>query len=313
MDEVIEFSHQPVLLDEVVEALDIKPDGAYIDATYGCGGHSSAILARLNERGRLLAIDKDSEAVNRAQKRYQGEQRISIFRRSFTSLKQLTESVKLLGCIDGIVFDLGVSSPQLDDPKRGFSFLREGPLDMRMDSAQSPMAAEWLAGVDEFELARVIKDFGEERYARRIAKAIVNARKHSQLSTTGQLADLIATVVPRKEKNKHPATRTFQAIRIVINRELQELEATLPQSLEVLRKGGRLAVISFHSLEDRIVKRFIRCYSRRRATAPRGLPVMETELVPKLRAIGGVRRASEAEIRRNPRARSALLRVAERL
>ena len=313
MDENIEFSHQPVLLDEVLEALDVKPNGIYIDATYGYGGHSTAILEKLSEQGRLLAIDKDPIAVNLAQKRHQNEPRISIYRRSFTCLKQLTDSFSLIGKIDGILLDLGVSSPQLDDPKRGFSFIREGPLDMRMDSAQHQTAAEWLAGVDEFELTRVIKDFGEERYAKRIAKAIVTARTHRRLCTTTQLANLIATVVPRKEKNKHPATRTFQAIRIVINRELQELQATLPQCLEALRKGGRLVVISFHSLEDRIVKQFIRYHSRQRAGIPRGLPVMTAELVPELREIGGVTRASEAERKHNPRARSAVLRVAERL
>lgn len=313
MDDVNDFSHRPVLLDEVLEALHIKPDGFYIDATYGGGGHSAAILERLNERGSLLAVDKDPEAVFLAQRRHQDERRFSIYRRSFASLKQLTDSLGLTGLTDGIVLDLGVSSPQLDNPKRGFSFLREGPLDMRMDSAQGLTAAEWLAGVDELELARVIKDYGEERYARRIARAIVNVRKQSRLSTTRQLADLIVTVVPRKEKNKHPATRTFQAIRIFINRELQELENILPQSLELLRRHGRLVVISFHSLEDRIVKQFIRSHSRQQADVPRGLPVMGVELGPALRVIGKIKRASEAESRRNPRARSAVLRVAERL
>jgi 16S rRNA (cytosine1402-N4)-methyltransferase len=313
MSKVTDFSHQPVLLDEVLEALHIIPDGTYVDATYGGGGHSAAILARLNARGRLLAVDKDPEAVDRAQKRHQDEQRFSIFRRSFASLKQLTDGLSLIGLIDGIVIDLGVSSPQLDNPKRGFSFLREGPLDMRMDTAHGPTAAEWLAGVNELELARVINEYGEERYAGRIARAIVNVRTQARLSTTGQLADLIASVVPQKEKKKHPATRTFQAIRIFINHELQELEQVLPQSLQVLRSRGRLAVISFHSLEDRTVKKFIRSHSRWRADIPRGLPVMGTELVPTLRAIDGVKRASEAERRHNPRARSATLRVAERL
>lgn len=313
MDEITEFYHRPVLLNEILDALQITPDGIYIDATYGGGGHSVAILARLNERGRLLAVDRDPEAVRLALKRHQGEKRFSIYRRSFSSLKQLIDSLGLVGLIDGIVLDLGVSSPQLDNPKRGFSFLREGPLDMRMDSTQGPTAAEWLAGVEEQELAKVIKEYGEERYARRIARAIVNARKHSRLNTTRQLTDLIASVVPRKEKTKHPATRTFQAIRIFINRELQELTQILPQSLELLRVHGRLAVISFHSLEDRIVKQFIRSHSRWQADVPRGLPVMGAELAPVLRTIGGVMRASDAECKRNPRARSAVLRVAERL
>jgi 16S rRNA (cytosine1402-N4)-methyltransferase len=314
MDEGIEFSHQPVLLEEVLEALSIKPEGAYIDATYGRGGHSTAILERLNERGRLLAIDKDPEAVGLAQKRYRGEHRFSVHAGSFASLMQLTDGLKLTGRIDGILLDLGVSSPQLDDPKRGFSFLREGPLDMRMDSTQNPSAAEWLASISEVELARVIEEYGEERHARRIAKAVVMARRQSRLDNTRRLAELIASVVPRREKNKHPATRTFQAIRIVINRELEELEAILPQSLGVLRKHGRLAVISFHSLEDRIVKQFFRRYSSKwRADIPRGLPVMGTELKPKLRTIGGLIRASQEERRGNPRARSAVLRVAERL
>lgn len=314
MVEGIEYSHQPVLLEEVLDALNVKPGGVYIDATYGRGGHSTAILEKLNESGRLLAIDKDREAVDLAHKRHRGEQRFSIHGGSFSTLSLLTDSYNLTGWVDGILLDLGVSSPQLDDPNRGFSFLREGPLDMRMDTTQGLSAAEWLASIGEVELVKVIKEYGEERYARSIAKAIITARKHSRFDTTRQLAELVNSVVPRREKNKHPATRTFQAIRIAINQELKELEAILAQSLQVLRERGRLVVISFHSLEDRIVKHFIRHHSSKwRADIPRGLPVMGAGLKPTLRVIGDVIRASDAERQHNPRARSALLRVAERL
>ncbi|MEN8128681.1 MAG: 16S rRNA (cytosine(1402)-N(4))-methyltransferase RsmH [Pseudomonadota bacterium] len=313
MEEGGEYSHQPVLLDEALKALDITAEGIYLDGTYGRGGHSAAILERLNQQGRLLAIDQDPDAVSAAKRRFEGEQRFSIYQCSFAALKQLTDSLDLTGRIDGLLLDLGVSSPQLDNPQRGFSFIKDGPLDMRMDHSQEPSAAQWLARIDESKLAEVIKLYGEERYARRIAKAIVAARKEQPLTTTLQLADLISTAIPRRERQKHPATRTFQAIRIVINNELQALSEALRQSLSVLRGGGRLVVISFHSLEDRIVKRFIRNHSTAAAGTPRGLPVVEDMLVVQLRALGRVRRATKAECQRNPRARSAILRTAEHL
>ena len=304
--------HQPVLLQEALEGLHIYPGGIYIDGTYGRGGHSAAILGALGTKGRLLALDKDPAAVAAAKDRFQADERFTIEQLSFASLKQLTDKLDLTARINGILLDLGVSSPQLEDAKRGFSFLKEGPLDMRMDPTRGPSAAEWLADAEEREIARVLKTFGEERYARRIAKAIVYSRSDKPIVTTRQLAELIVQAVPKRDTNKHPATRTFQAIRIAINCELDELQAVLQQSLTVLANGGRLVVISFHSLEDRIVKRFIQTHSRR-ATVPRGLPVLGELTAGTLRFIGRKMRASEDEYRRNPRARSAILRTAERL
>lgn len=309
--EASDYIHQPVLLNEVIEALDIEPGGIYIDCTCGRGGHSIAILGKLNKKGRLIAIDKDLEAVTVVQKRLQKDRRFLIKQYSFADLIQLTDSLNLTGRIDGMLLDLGVSSPQLDDPQRGFSFLKQGPLDMRMDRTRNTTAAQWLASVDESKLAEIIKTYGEDRYAKRIAKTIVSARNRFPIQTTRQLASLISDSVPVRERDKHPATRTFQAIRIFINSELQDLNKVLKQSLDVLNKGGRLVVISFHSLEDRIVKRFIRNHSMA-LQAPRGLPVVENaESAAQLRIVGRAQRASKAECQSNPRARSAILRTAE--
>lgn len=302
--------HQPVLLLEAVEGLAIRPEGIYADVTFGRGGHSRAILARLGDRGRLLAMDKDPEAIEAARAEL-ADPRVCFVHGSFAMLKQSTDRLNLSGRIDGVLFDLGVSSPQLDDPRRGFSFLRDGPLGMRMDSGTGITAAQWLAAADESEIARVLKDYGEERHARRIARAIIDRRRATPIETTGQLAALIAAASPSRERHKHPATRSFQALRIYINRELEALQAGLAQALAVLAPGGRLAAISFHSLEDRVVKRFIREHSRAPAL-PRGLPLRGGGEPGALRPVGRAIRPSAAECRRNPRARSATLRVAER-
>lgn len=306
--------HKPVLLEEAVQGLKPKADGKYVDGTFGRGGHSGAILARLGEAGRLLALDKDPAAVEVARQRFGDDPRFLIRQDSFAKLKQDVETLGWLGQVDGILLDLGVSSPQLDEAARGFSFQQEGPLDMRMDTRQGPTAADWLATAPEAEIARVLKDYGEERFARRIARAIVRARSEQPIDTTGKLASIVAAAVPTREPGKDPATRSFQAIRIHINHELDDLEACLHQVLEVLRPGGRLVVISFHSLEDRLVKRFIREQSRGDQFPP-DLPVTHVELQQqhRLRPVGKPVRASEAEVAENPRARSAIMRVAERL
>jgi 16S rRNA (cytosine1402-N4)-methyltransferase len=270
-------------------------------------------LRALGRRGgRLLAFDRDPDAITAAKHRFRNESRFAIERRSFAALKQSTDCLYLTGKIDGILLDLGVSSPQLEDPNRGFSFLKDGPLDMRMDPTQGISAAEWLAGAEEKSIAEVIQELGEERYARRIAGAIVRLRATTPIVTTRQLADLITQAVPNRYQYKHPATRTFQAIRMAINGELPALRSVLQQSLAILTHGGRLVVVSFHSLEDRLVKRFIRSHSHG-ATIPRGLPVRGAPAPGALRTIGRAKRASVTECQRNPRARSAILRVAERV
>lgn len=306
------MEHRPVLLDEVLEALNIRPDGIYLDGTFGRGGHSEAILARLNDNGRLLAVDKDPQAISVAQQRFAGDPRFSIVRGSFTMLGQEVESRGWKGKVDGILLDLGVSSPQLDDAQRGFSFRQDGPLDMRMDPDSGISAAEWLNTAKEEEIARVLKEYGEERFAKRIARAIVQQRMQQPISTTGRLAKIVAEANPKWEKDKNPATRSFQAIRIYINAELEELEKVLNQSVDMLAPGGRLAVISFHSLEDRRVKRFIRDEARG-GDFPPDLPLTDTQLNRRLRAVGKDIRAGKKELAVNPRARSAVLRVAERL
>jgi len=306
------FEHRPVLFDEVLEALNIRAEGIYLDGTFGRGGHSAAILERLNENGRLLAMDKDPQAVAVAQQRFADDPRFSIVRGSYTMLGQEVEQRGWKGKVDGILLDLGVSSPQLDDPSRGFSFRHDGPLDMRMDPESGVSAAEWLNVAKEAEIARVLKEYGEERFAKRIARAIVHEREHSPITTTARLAKIVAEANPKWERDKHPATRSFQAIRIYINGELEELEQVLEQSVEVLAPGGRLAIISFHSLEDRRVKRFIRDEARG-GDFPPGLPVTDAQLNRRLRAVGKDIRAGEAELALNPRSRSAVLRVAERL
>lgn len=304
--------HVSVLLDEAVTALAIVPNGLYIDGTFGRGGHSREILARLGREGRLLAVDKDRQAQGVAEKEFASDERFSFERGSFAMVKSFAQSRGWLGRINGILLDLGVSSPQLDDAVRGFSFLRDGPLDMRMDSTQGMTAADWLrrAGVDE--IARVLKEYGEERYARRIAKAIVRARDEAPLETTARLAEIVAGASPSREPGKHPATRSFQAIRIYINRELEDLQQFLAGVYEVLAPGGRLAIISFHSLEDRLVKQFIR-RQQRRDDIPRGLPVTADQYPPRMRAVGKAIVPAAAELEQNPRARSAVLRIAEKM
>ena len=292
--------------------MNITTGGCYIDATFGRGGHSGAILARLGPEGCLLALDRDPQAVAHGRRHFGDDPRFAIEQAPFSRLAEVARARGLMGKVNGLLLDLGVSSPQLDDPARGFSFQRSGPLDMRMDPGDGPSAAQWLAEADETEIAQVLKEYGEERHARRIARAIVERRAQAPLTTTGELAEVVARALPRKERHKHPATRTFQAIRIRINRELDELRQVLDQALEVLAPGGRLVVISFHSLEDRLVKRFMRRHSRGEQP-PKGVPLRHEELSPgPLRLLGKARRAGEAERQANPRARSAVLRAAQK-
>jgi len=301
-------SHKTVLLEEAVDALAIRPDGAYVDATFGRGGHSRLILDRLSRSGRLVALDRDPQAVAAATRI--SDARLSVVHASFAELAGVLERLGLEG-VDGVLLDLGVSSPQLDDAARGFSFRRDGPLDMRMDTSRGQTAAQWLGTAGEAEIREVIRDYGEERFAKQIAKAIVAARERGPVVTTGQLADIVGAAVRTREKNKDPATRTFQAVRIYLNQELAHLSLALPQILDSLTPGARLAVISFHSLEDRIVKRFMR--EAARADVPIRLPLRARELPqPRLRLIGKPVRPSMDEVAANPRARSATLRVAER-
>lgn len=301
-----------MLLEEALAALAVKPDGIYIDGTYGRGGHARAILARLGPAGRLLVMDRDPEAVIHARGWAAQDSRVTVFHGAFSRLQQAAAEAEVENKVSGVLLDIGVSSLQLDDARRGFSFTQSGPLDMRMDPGSGESAAEWLAHATEGEIADVIHRYGEERHARRIARAIVAARRERPLNDTLQLAELIARAVPRRDPHKHPATRTFQAVRIFINRELDELAACLEQCLKVLAPAGRLVAISFHSLEDRIVKRFI----RDRARGPLSntdMPWLEPEGKPELRSLGKPVYAGEAEVACNPRARSAVLRVAEKL
>lgn len=304
--------HQPVLLKEVVESLAIKPDGNYVDATFGRGGHSKAILNKLGAKGFLLAIDKDKEAIKYAHENFEKYKNFQIRQGSFTMLQAFVNEMGLTQKINGILLDLGVSSPQLDDPMRGFSFLQDGPLDMRMDPSQKLDAATFINNGSFEEIAQVLKELGEERFANRIARAIVKERSIEPITRTKRLASIIAKANPAWEKHKHPATRSFQAIRIFINQELQELETCLEQCMSVLAVNGRLAVISFHSLEDKIVKRFLQ-KQQQGGQYPRGLPVTKDQLAPKIKRIAWGVTASEMEIKDNPRARSGILRVAEKL
>ncbi len=295
-----------------MDALRPEADGLYMDCTFGRGGHATAVLQHVGPRGMVIGIDKDLEAVATGQKLAERDARLRIHRGSFSRLAQVARAEDVFGKVDGILFDLGVSSPQLDDPARGFSFLRDGPLDMRMDPDAGPSAAQWLNRAREKEIAQVLKTHGEERYARRIAAAIISARQSSPVTTTRRLAAIVASAVPTRERDKDPATRTFQAIRIHINRELEDIQTALDQVLDVLAPGGRLVVISFHSLEDRLVKRFMRDQARG-DWLPRDVPVPDSALKPRLRTIGKPIRPSESEVASNPRARSAILRVAEKL
>ena len=302
-------AHTPVLLHESVESLNVLERGMYVDCTFGRGGHSRLILAKLGTDGRLVAIDRDPEAVQAA--RDIDDPRFMIIHGAFGRLAELLQGAGVTR-VHGCLLDLGVSSPQLEEAGRGFSFRSDAPLDMRMDTTQGPTAAEWLATATESEIREVIKKYGEERFAKSIAAAIVAARSGGSLSTTRQLAALVAEAVPTREPRQDPATRTFQALRIRVNQELEELSLALPQCVELLEPGGRLVVISFHSLEDRIVKRFMREHSRVDTLPPR-LAVRARDLPqPKLRLVGKARRPSDAEVALNPRARSAIMRVAER-
>lgn len=304
--------HVPVLLGPVLEGLNIQPAGWYVDGTFGRGGHSSALLKLLDNEGRLLAIDRDPQAIAQVDEALQQDPRFELVHGEFAELKNYAIERKFLGKVDGLLLDLGVSSPQLDEAARGFSFQSDGPLDMRMDPTRGSSAAEWLEQVDEKDLKKVLSQLGEERFAGRIARAIVAARVLTPISTTRQLADIVKAVVPSRGQRKNPATKTFQAIRIFVNKELEQLETALETSLDLLRPGGRLCVISFHSLEDRRVKRFIRNAAQEPAQF-RGLPNIPEEFHPRLKSIGKVVSASEQEIAANVRARSARLRVAERL
>ena len=303
--------HRPVLLEQVLEGLEIKAGGTYIDGTFGRGGHSRAILGRLGADGRLLAIDRDPEAIAEADPSLVGDARFELIRHEFAEIESIAVARGFSAGIDGIVFDLGVSSPQLDRAARGFSFRADGPLDMRMDPGKGESAAEWLSRVEERSLMSVLRTYGEEPQARRIARAIVKFRERESLTSTAQLASVVESVVPRRGSRKHPATRTFQAVRIFLNDELGQIERALSGSVNALRAGGRLCVISFHSLEDRLVKRFMRNASRE-PEAFRGMPEIPAEHQPRLRTVGRLIRASESEQASNPRSRSARLRIAER-
>jgi 16S rRNA (cytosine1402-N4)-methyltransferase len=308
--------HQTVLLHEAVESLVTNRNGIYVDATFGRGGHSAAVLECLSDGGRLIAVDKDPQAVAAAQQRFVSDRRFGIIHASFSQLKPILQRENLCGQLDGILLDLGVSSPQLDQAERGFSFLYDGPLDMRMNPQTHPSAGEWIATASLEEMASVFRELGEERYAQRIAAAITRERDIKPITTTVQLAKIVSEANPAWEKHKHPATRVFQAIRIFVNRELEDLGILLADVIDLLKVGGRLVVISFHSLEDRIVKNFIRNEVRGFAThdrLPARLPVQHEVVHIRLRAVGKSVRASDAEIAANPRARSAIMRVAERV
>jgi 16S rRNA (cytosine1402-N4)-methyltransferase len=308
---VTEREHAPVLRNEAVAALNVRADGIYLDATFGRGGHARAILEKLGPDGQLLALDRDPQAVASAKTQFANEARLTMVHGPFSTLGRAVDERGWHGRVNGVLFDLGVSSPQLDEPARGFSFRNEGPLDMRMDTTRGESAADWLNRAEEQEIADVLFQLGEERYARRIARAILRSREQTPIATTKQLAEIIAGAVPTRERSKDPATRSFQAIRLHINRELDELREALPQAMEVLAPRGRLVVISFHSLEDRIVKQFMRTQEKGRELPP-DLPVRHIEIQSRLKVIGKPVRASDDEVQRNPRARSAVLRVAEK-
>lgn len=305
--------HLPVMPDEVIQALAIEPGAIHIDCTFGRGGHSRLILKQLGEVGKLLAFDRDDRAIySKAANELGRDRKFKLEKNTLMNLESMVSTLGWSAKVAGILMDLGLSSAQIDDAARGFSFQKDGPLDMRMDTGSGITAAQWLATVAERELAEVLKIFGEERFARRIARKIVTHRRQESIQTTLQLARLIESAIPSRDPNKHPATRSFQAIRIFLNRELEQLQAGLEQALRVLKPGGRLVVISFHSLEDRIVKRFIRQKSRG-GDFPAGLPVSASDYHPELKTIGRALRPRPHEIAANPRARSAILRVAQRV
>ena len=304
-------AHRTVLLEEALRGLVTKRNGTYVDCTYGRGGHSVAIARELNFDGRLLLVDRDLTAIHHARTRFDGDSRVLIEHGPFSQIRQFAHNHRLEK-IDGVLLDLGVSSPQLDEASRGFSFQKAGPLDMRMNQTEGQTAADWLISASEIEITDVLKRFGEERFAKRIARNIVKARSEAPIDTTDRLVEIVEMSVPRREKKKHPATRTFQAIRICVNRELEELYSCLEDVVELLHSGGRIVVISFHSLEDRLVKRFFR-----RMTAgdplPSRLPITDDQLNRKLKLVGKPTKPSETEILVNRRARSSIMRVAEKL
>jgi len=306
-------SHAPVLHQEVIDGLAIRPDGNYVDGTYGRGGHARSILAALGAEGRLIVMDRDPQAIADARNALGADRRVAIIHDDYANLQTQISKLDLLEKIDGILLDLGVSSPQLDNPERGFSFQHNGPLDMRMNPSVGQSAATWLKQAEEAEIAKVLWEYGEERLSRRIARKIVSLRATDPIEDTATLAGLIADIVPRPKNKRHPATRSFQAIRIHINQELSQLQRLLDSACGILRRGGRLLVISFHSLEDRVVKRFFKSNSTRRKL-PRGLPLRDCELesVIPLKLIGKAIMAGAQELALNPRARSAVLRIAER-
>ncbi len=309
----LDKSHISVLLDEAITGLAINPDGIYIDCTFGRGGHSGLILSQLSENGRLIAIDRDPSAIQAAEK-FADDPRFSIEHEGFADLQNIAEKHQLVEKVDGILLDLGVSSPQLDVAERGFSFMNDGPLDMRMDTTRGQTAAEWIAVADVEDITWVLRTFGEEKHAWRIANAIVDAREETPFTRTSELAKIIKTTAPQREIKKHPATRSFQAIRIYINSELEQIEKALDASLSVLAKNGRLVVISFHSLEDRLAKQFMKKHSQGKKV-PRGLPISEEELNKgkKLELIGRRQKPSLNEVEENKRSRSSVMRVAMRL
>lgn len=304
--------HQSVLLDESIDGLAIKSGGIYFDGTFGRGGHSQEILNHLDSEGRLYAIDKDLEAITHAAERFGQDKRFHIFQGSFAKIEEFAAQAHVLGKVDGILLDLGVSSPQLDNPERGFSFMQQGPLDMRMDLSQPMSAAEFVNHAEADEMASIFRLYGEERFAGRIARAIVTARNNAPITTTLQLAEIVKEANPKWEKHKHPATRVFQAIRIHVNQELNDLSSCLEQCLNVLAPGGRLAVISFHSLEDRIVKRFMRD-KEQGERAPPEVPIRYEELQTNFKRIGKAIMPQENEVKDNVRSRSAVLRIGEKL
>ena len=307
-----ELAHQAVLLEEAVAGLNIIPDGIYIDGTFGRGGHSQKILSLLGPQGRLLAIDKDIEAINCANQIFGEDPRFSIVHGSFSDIEKIVSQQNWSGKVNGILLDLGVSSPQLDDAERGFSFMKDGPLDMRMNATEGESVADWLAYAKAEDIALVLKKYGEERFSKRIAGAIVEYRINTPILRTQQLVDIITAAQPFKEKHKHPATRSFQALRIYINQELNDLERFMSTSVDQLVSHGRVSIISFHSLEDRIVKQMMNVLAQGEQLPP-GLPVREVDIKRSIKIIAKKVRGSEAEIKANPRARSAILRIAEKL
>lgn len=305
-------THQSVLLKESIDALAIKADGIYFDGTFGRGGHSRAILQHLNDQGRLFAIDKDLDALNYATEHFSLDKRFHIVHGSFAALRSFASSAQVLGKVNGILLDLGVSSPQLDNPERGFSFMQEGPLDMRMDATQTVSAAQFVNHAAAEEMASIFRLYGEERFAGRIARAIVTARELAPITSTLQLAEIVKEANPKWEKHKHPATRVFQAIRIHVNQELSDLTTCLEECIDVLAPGGRLVVISFHSLEDRIVKQFMR-HKERGEQLPIGVPIRHEQTKTNFKRVGKAVMPEQSEVSNNTRARSAVLRIGEKL